>query len=122
MPGAGRQELAVLIAAREHDCHYEWSVHVALAREAGVSEPVIAAVAHRLPLDKLTDDERLVIRYGRELLRDKRVSDRTFSAARDRFGVRGVTELTATLGYYAMLACALNAFEVEPDEGAERLP
>ena len=63
-----------------------------------------------------------MIRYGRELLRGKRVSDRTFGAARERFGVQGVTELTATLGYYAMLACALNAFEVEPDEGAERLP
>ena len=64
----------------------------------------------------MTDDERLVIRYGRELLRDKRVSEGTFSAARDRFGVQGVTELTATLGYYAMLACALNAFGVAPDE------
>ena len=42
------RELAVLTAAREHDCHYEWSVHVALAREAGVREPAIAAVAHRL--------------------------------------------------------------------------
>lgn len=70
----------------------------------------------------MTDDERLVIRYGRELVRDKRVSDGTFGAARERFGVQGVTELTATLGYYAMLACALNAFEVEPDEEAERLP
>jgi 4-carboxymuconolactone decarboxylase len=27
-----------------------------------------------------------------------------------------VTELTATMGYYAMLACVLNAFEVLPDE------
>ena len=35
-----------------------------LAREAGVREAAIAAVAHRLPLDELTDDERLVIRYG----------------------------------------------------------
>ncbi len=64
----------------------------------------------------MTDHERLVIRCGRELVHDKRVSDGTFGAARERFGVQGVTELTATRGYYATLACALNAFGVAPDE------
>jgi 4-carboxymuconolactone decarboxylase len=38
------------------------------------------------------------------------------------FGEKGVTELTATMGYYGMLACALNAFEVEPAPDAPRLP
>jgi hypothetical protein len=27
-------------------------------------------------------------------------------------GERGLVELTATIGYYAMLACTLNAFDV----------
>ena len=71
------RELTVLTAAREHDCHYEWSVHVALARKAGVRDAAIAVVAQRLPLDELTEDERLVIGYGRELLRGKGVSDRS---------------------------------------------
>ena len=109
-------------AAREHDCHYEWSVHVALAREAGVREAAIAPVAHRLPLDELADDGRLVIGYGRELLRGKRVSDGTFGAARERFGVQGVTDLTATLGYYAMLACASTRSRSSPTKGLSACP
>ena len=116
------RELVVLTTAREFDCQYEWSAHVVIGRQAGVREQAIAAIARRQPLDGLTAGERLVIQYARELLRTKRVSDDTFAAARERFGVQGVTELTATIGYYGMLACALNAFQVEPDGAAERLP
>lgn len=116
------KELAIITAAREFDCDYEWSAHVVLARNAGVRAEAIDAVANRGPLDGLTEDESLVIGYGRETFRDKRVSDATFDAAKERFGVQGVTELTATMGYYGMLACALNTFEVEPAPDAERLP
>ena len=116
------RELAIITAAREFDCHYEWSAHVVLARDCGVREDAIQAVAKRAPLDALTEDEALVIGYGREILGNKRVSDDTFQKAEARFGVKGVTELTATMGYYGMLACALNAFEVEPAPDAERLP
>ena len=116
------RELAIITAAREFDCHYEWSAHVVMARDAGVGADAIAAVANRADLDGLDAADALIIAYGREMFRNKRVSDATFQAAKSRFGVQGVTELTATMGYYGMLACALNAFEVLPDEGAERLP
>ena len=116
------RELAIITTSREFDCHYEWSAHVVMARDAGVSAMAIDAVATRGDLDRLGADDALVIRYGREMFRDKRVSDATFEAAKERFGVQGVTELTATMGYYGMLACALNTFEVEPPAGAERLP
>ena len=116
------KELAIITAAREFDCDYEWSAHVVLARDAGVRAEAIEAVANRGSLDSLTADESLVIGYGREMFGNKRVSDATFDAAKARFGVQGVTELTATMGYYGMLACALNTFEVEPAPDAERLP
>ena len=116
------KELAIITAAREFDCDYEWSAHVVLARDAGVRAEAIEAVANRGSLDGLTADESLVVGYGREMFGNKRVSDATFDAAKARFGVQGVTELTATMGYYGMLACALNTFEVEPSPDAERLP
>jgi 4-carboxymuconolactone decarboxylase len=36
----------------------------------------------------------------------------TFQALYGRLGEKGLVELTATIGYYAMLACTLNAFDV----------
>ena len=48
----------------------------------------------------------------REILEFHRVSERTFQALYGRFGERGFVELVATIGYYAMLACTLNTFDV----------
>ena len=104
------------------DCQYEWSAHAPMAQRAGVRDEAIDAVANKAPVGDLTEEEALIISYARELLGDNRVSEQTFYDARTRFGDQGVTELTATLGYYTMLACALNAFEVEPPDGTPRLP
>ncbi|MDO8671664.1 MAG: carboxymuconolactone decarboxylase family protein [Dehalococcoidia bacterium] len=116
------REIAVLTAARELDCEYEWSVHVESAPRAGVRQVVIDVIGHRRPLDTLTSDEALIVAYGRELLRDHRVSQQTFRAAKERYGNLGLTDLTATLGYYAMIACAFNAFEIEPQPNRPALP
>ena len=63
-----------------------------------------------------------VIQYGRELIRDHRVSQATYDAALAKFGEQGLTELTGTIGYYGMLACTLNGFEVEPTSDMASLP
>ena len=115
LSGAVR-ELAILATARAFDCPYEWAFHEPLARDEGVGDEAIDIVATRGSTDGLDETETTVVDYGRQLFGDHEVADATFAAARERFGVRGVTELTATMGYYAMLACVLDAFEVLPDE------
>ena len=118
-----QRELAIITAAREFDCQYEWSAHAVLARNVGVRDAAIEAVANRAPVGSLSEEEATIISYGRQLFGDDhRVADSTFDAARQMFGDQGVTELTATYGYYGMLACALNAFQVEPAPGTPRLP
>lgn len=116
------RELAIITTAREFDCAFEWAAHATLAQEAGVRDAAIEAIANNGELSELTDDEALIVGYGREILRAHRVSDDTFAAAKARFGEQGVTELTATIGYYGMLACALNAFEVQPSPDMPQLP
>lgn len=109
------RELAILTTARELDCTYEWAAHEPIAREEGVRDEAIEAVADRQPTDDLTETESTVVQYGRALFRQHEVPAPLFRAAKAQFGVQGITELTATMGYYSMLACVLNAFEVEPD-------
>lgn len=121
LPDADR-ELAILTTARAFDCAYEWAIHAPIATEAGVSEAAIDAVAESKSTDDLDVGEAVVIEYGRELFGDHAVSDATFEAALDRFGESGVTELTGTMGYYAMIAGVLNAFEVSPSADRPRLP
>ena len=107
------REIATLVAAWESKCDLEWAGHKRLGRQAGVREETIEAIAGE-GFAGLPEDEVLIVRYGRELLRTHRVSESTFEAARARFGNQGVLELTAIFGYYAMLASMLNALEVEP--------
>ena len=62
------------------------------------------------------------MRYVRELLGTNRVSASTFESLHARLGDRGIVELAGLVGYYAFVACTLNAFEIEPPEGAPQLP
>ena len=107
-------ELASLITAREFDCQYEWTAHQPQAEKVGIPNEVIAAIRDRKPPQGLPPDEALVVEYSLEVLRNHRVSEDTFNAALTVFGVQGLIDLTATIGYYSMLAAALNAFEVAP--------
>ena len=116
------KELAIITAAREFDCDYEWGAHEALARKAGVRDEAIDIVANKRDVSGLNEEEAVIVSYGREILVKHRVSNATYEAAISRYGEQGVTELTAIFGYYGMLACALNAFEVEPTPEMAKLP
>ena len=109
--------LCALTVARELDCQHEWTVNEIAGRAAGVREEAIEALRHRKAPAGLTPEEAALVRYGQELLRTHRVSEETFQTAVRQLGIRGVTDLTISFGYYTFIACALNAFEVEPDLG-----
>lgn len=116
------RELAILTVARTFDCRYEWAAHVREARRVGLREAAIAAVRERRAPAGLSAEEAQIVGYARQLLTDHRVEPAAFATLRDRLGVERLVELTATVGYYAMLACTLNAFEVAPPAEDEQLP
>ncbi|MGH7771693.1 MAG: carboxymuconolactone decarboxylase family protein [Candidatus Binatia bacterium] len=105
-------ELATLAAARELECRHEWAAHVTHAAKAGIRQETIRAIHQRKAPEGLSSEEAQIVNYVQELLRSHRASEPTFQALLRRLGLRGLVELTATIGYYAMLACTLNAFEV----------
>jgi len=115
------RELVILSVARVFDCHFEWAYHVREARKAGVRTEAIAAIRQRRAPAGLSEDEAAIVEYVRQLLTQHRADDATVAALRSRLGIQGVVELTATVGYYAMLACTLNAFDVRPESGEEEL-
>ncbi|HEV8584288.1 MAG TPA: carboxymuconolactone decarboxylase family protein [Methylomirabilota bacterium] len=118
LPGDVR-EIVILSVARVFDCRFEWAYHVPEAKKAGVPAATIAAIRARTP--PADADEAAIVAYVSELLVTHRASDATVRALRERLGLEGVVELTATVGYYAMLACTLNAFDVRPDSNEEDL-
>lgn len=114
-------ELAALAAARELECKHEWAAHIGHAQNAGISMQTIRAVHQRKGPENFSSEEAQVISCVQELLRSHRLSERTFQGLYARLGERGMVELIATIGYYAMLACTLNAFDVVSTTAPEDL-
>src|SRR4051812_34561634 len=115
-------ELAICTAAREFDCRFEWAAHAGAAARVGISPETIDVIAHKRDLGSLTDEEALPIRFARQLLREHRVDPETYAIALERYGERGVIELSATVGYYIMSACWMNLMEIEPPADRPQLP
>jgi 4-carboxymuconolactone decarboxylase len=118
LPEAMRETI-ILATAREIKSQYEFFAHARLARQAGLSEDTIQAIAHGTAPQGLSGDEEMVVRYVQELLRHHKISDATFNAVRDRFGIQKTLEITALVGHYLLIGQILAAFEVDLPEGAK---
>lgn len=102
-------ELSALIAAREFDQQYEWSGHEPAALRAGLEQSVIDVVKFNKDLTGLSEKDATVIRLGRALFRDHKVSPELWAKTVELFGRQGAVEITAIMGDYAMAAVMLTA-------------
>jgi 4-carboxymuconolactone decarboxylase len=104
------REFTILLTGRYWDCQFEWASHEALAREAGLAEAAIETLrAGGSRFD--AEDEQAIHDYGMALLTRHFASDAVYQRVLALFGVAGVVELTALIGYYALVALTLNAAE-----------
>jgi 4-carboxymuconolactone decarboxylase len=105
-------EFTALVVARELDCKHEWAAHVAHGQKAGIPLETIRAVYQRQGTESFSSEDAQIVSFVREMLHSHRVTETTYQAVYGRLGERSIVELTATVGYYAMLACTLNTFDV----------
>ena len=113
------RETIILATAREIKSQYEFFAHARLARQAGLSEDTIQAIAHGTAPQGLLGDEAMLVRYVHELLRNHKISDATFDAVRDRFGMQKTLEITGLIGHYLLVGQILAAFDVELPAGTQ---
>jgi 4-carboxymuconolactone decarboxylase len=104
-------ELAILVTAREVDNQFEWTAHEAAALAEGLAPRIIDVVKRRKPVSGLGKKEALIIGFGRELFRTRRLRSRTYARAVELFGRRGVLELAALMGNYAATALVLDVVD-----------
>jgi 4-carboxymuconolactone decarboxylase len=112
-------ELAILVTARHTNSQLEWLIHDQMARKAGLEDDIIASVKRRERPSSPDADTLAIHDYARELNDNNAVSEGTYRKALERFGVAGVVELTALIGYYTMVAMTLNAHEIPLPDGAK---
>jgi len=121
--GRAHIETAILVASRAMDQQYEWAAHEPAALNEGVSRETVDAIKFHRPTDGLSPESSLIIRYGRELFDDHRLSSATWAEAVSLFGQQGALEISAIMADYAMAAIILNAIDQHiPPERTARMP
>jgi 4-carboxymuconolactone decarboxylase len=104
-------ELSALIAAREFDQQYEWSGHEPAGLRAGLEQSVIDVVKLNKDVAGLSEKDSTVIRLGRALFRDHKVSAELWAKTVELFGRQGALEIATIMGDYAMAAVMLTAVD-----------
>lgn len=109
------RELAILRVAHRRQCAYEWSHHVRMAKDEGITDDEIAAL-QRFG-DGSAEDfdtfDRAVITGVDELEEKSELSDRTWAALGERLSDQQRMDFVFTVGCYALLAMAFNTFGIQ---------
>jgi len=110
------REMAILVVAAKWQAHYEWWVHEKIARKEGLDKNVIIDLKAGVPPDFTHPSEAVVYNFAKELIDQRRVSDKHYTEAIELLGEAGVVELVTLLGYYTLISMVINVFEVSiPD-------
>jgi len=115
------RELAILVTARELDNQFEWTAHEPVALKEGLDPRILDTVKYRKPVGAMPEREAAIIRYGRELVRERSVRSETYAETVKLFGETGTVNLTALMANYALTAMMLTAFDQQLHEGQKPL-
>jgi 4-carboxymuconolactone decarboxylase len=107
------RELAILVIAREMRSQFEWTMHEPVAREVGLEPAAIEVVRDNKSPQNLTERNALIIRFGRELVREPKLSSETFSQVAQAFGEEELVTLTLLMGNYMRTALLLRAVNMQ---------
>ena len=115
------RELAILVACRETNYNLEWNGHEASGLKAGIDAKLIDVVRKRGPLSGLSEKDATVIRFGRQMLSDKKVDSATFAKAVQLWGKRGAMDMVAVMNTYAVSGFFAIAVDEHSGEGKPEL-
>ena len=110
-------ELAIVVTGRRWTSQIEWWVHAKAAADAGLPAAILDAIRDGKAPDFTEADDALVYEFAAALQQTGQVPRALYDRAVARFGVAGVVELTALIGYYTMVSMTLNAHEIPLPEG-----
>ena len=98
-------------------CEYEWSQHVVIGRNCGLTDEDIAAIQAGPGAESIEPFDRLLLQATDELHRDAKIADATWKQLAQRYDERQLMDLIFTVGQYNLVSMALNSLGVPLEEG-----
>lgn len=118
-PLSGRErQIATLCSVRHWGAKYPWAVQVRNSLQAGLDQATIDAINARKTPKLDNPREKAVYDLAIELLANKGLSEATYANAEKQFGVEQLVAVVATVGWFCMVSCTANAFDITPPDDA----
>jgi 4-carboxymuconolactone decarboxylase len=105
-------ELLILCVAARFDCLGEQQIHEPIAKRQGISLEVIDALRERRMPPLTSARLELLHALARALLDTNRIDQGLYDRSIRLLGTQAVVEAVGILGYYALAAFTLNAFDM----------
>ena len=112
------REMAILQVGYLTRSRYEYSHHIKIGRDFGVSDDDIRAIAaesegHRSGLDPLS---KAVLAAAREMATDIAISDSTFAALQKDLDNECLTDLAITVAFYCGVVRLLETLQIDVED------
>ena len=109
------RELAILQVGYLAKSAYEYSHHVKIGREFGVSDDDIRAIGEETAgqTSKIDPVAKLVLRAAREMTNDLAMSDATYAALERALGREHLIDLTLTIAFYNAVVRLLGTLQID---------
>jgi 4-carboxymuconolactone decarboxylase len=116
------REIATVRTGWLRRAEYEWAQHVRMARNVGMSEEEVDAIAVGPDAAVWGARDAALLQAVDELVTDRYISDATWKRLADHLDRKQVMDLVFTVGAYDILGMAMNTFGLELDPDLPRFP
>jgi alkylhydroperoxidase family enzyme len=110
------RELAIIKVSYLCGSNYEWAQHIPIALRSGVTTEQIEDIENWSDSDKFSEEEKTILAFTEEVVRDSAPSEQTFQEAAAFLDDTSLVELTFSIGYWSMIAKFLKTFQVDIEE------
>jgi 4-carboxymuconolactone decarboxylase len=112
-------ETIIIMTGRFWMAQYEWNAHKAAALQNGVTPAIVEAIANGKRPTGMSPEMEVAYNFIDELLTTHQVTDTTFQAAKDRYGEKGIVDMTGLSGWYCLVSMALNVDRYPLGQGVQ---
>jgi len=116
------REIAILRVGYRCRSIYEWTQHVRIGRQTGLSDAEIARIGAGPDAAGWSEFDAAILRATDELHDDAMIGDATWKQLSERYSTEQIMDLIFTVGQYHTVSMALNSLGVQTEHGDAPFP
>jgi 4-carboxymuconolactone decarboxylase len=116
------REIAILRVGYLCKSIYEWTQHVAIGKQTGLTDDEIRWIGEGPDAEGWNEFDAAIVRATDELHADAMIGDATWKTLSQRYSEQQMMDLIFTVGQYHTVSMALNSLGVQTEDGDAPFP